>query len=353
MTTVQFRVGEQAYPVHVGGVDAEGVLSVLREHGYTSLFLLSDENVWRRHGARFEQLGEALVLPPGESAKSPEVWSRCHSWLASKGADRRSMLLLVGGGVIGDLGGFLAATYMRGIRFATVATTLLAQIDAAVGGKTAINLPEGKNLVGAFHHPLAVWCDPAFLSTLPDEEYRNGMAEAIKYGFIRDADLLCRIESSTGRLRRLERSPLEAVIRRCCELKAEIVAADPEERLGIRAVLNFGHTVGHALEQAQEYGGLAHGEAVMVGMIAETEIGRRLGLTPEAARERLEDVAEAWELPTRLPEQGLVERMVTAMRRDKKASGGKMAMSLLDGVGSCRLVRDVDVTIVEEVLQSL
>ena len=350
METIEFTAGDTRYPVHVGPVDPDTILHDLRSCGADRLYLLSDENVWAAQGEPFRDFGERLILPAGEGSKQPKVWSECVSWLAQHGASRNSVLLLLGGGVIGDLGGFVAATYMRGIRFANVATSLLAQIDACVGGKTGIDLPEGKNLVGSFHHPLAVWCDPGRLATLPKREYRNGMAEAIKYGLILDANFLCWQEDNIDALRSKDNEALTTLIKRCCELKAAVVAEDPHERIGLRSVLNFGHTVGHALEQVKNFKGLLHGEAVAVGMVAEAEIGTRLGVTPPAARERIERLAKAWELPIKLPEKGLVEKMMSALPRDKKASAGRVAMSLLDGIGSCRLIRDIDLEVVSGVL---
>ncbi len=341
-----------AYPVFVGEVEGGEDLQYLQDIGFTSCYLIVDENVARLWGERFSGWTPYVYeVPSGERAKDVSVWEDCLRWLAQRGADRGSLLILAGGGVVSDLGGFVAGTYMRGVRYATFATTLLAQVDAGLGGKTGINLPEGKNLVGVFHHPVVVWCDPRFLTTLQEEEFANGVAEVIKYGFIRDPVILEILEggglSSRGGISWSE------VVVRCCEVKAEIVRQDPEERLGVRSVLNFGHTVGHSLEVVTGYERWRHGEAVMLGMIAEAEVGIRLGITLPEVRSRLERLADAWSLPRRMPGDLPVARVLESIFRDKKALGGSLSLALVGAPGECHLVRDVPAKIIEEVLESL
>jgi 3-dehydroquinate synthase len=344
---VNLRVADQ-YDVHIGGFD-EGDVSVEPEP--SGIFLITDENVCGALGKNFTRFDAKMVLPAGEASKTVRRWSECLVWLAQRGADRRSLILAVGGGVIGDLAGFVAATFMRGVRYVNVATSLVAQIDSAIGGKTAVDLPEGKNLVGSFHSPSAVYCDPSHLSTLPEREYVSGMAEAIKYGAILDEPFLLWQEGCFDELAARDGCALQELVERCCAIKARVVAEDPFECTGERAKLNFGHTVGHALEQALEYRGILHGEAVAIGMIIEAEIGERMGISTIGTRDRLSWLAAQWKLPTKLPSPGLAERMVAAMAKDKKAEKGEIAMSLIRNLGDCGLVRAVDPELVLEVLK--
>ncbi|MEO7454017.1 MAG: 3-dehydroquinate synthase [Fimbriimonadales bacterium] len=339
------RIADQ-YDVHIGAFD-EGMISLDPEP--TGVFLITDENVWGALGKSFSDFDAKMVLPAGEASKTVRRWSECLVWLAQRGADRRSVVLAVGGGVIGDLAGFVAATFMRGVRYVNVATSLVAQIDSAIGGKTAVDLPEGKNLVGVFHSPSAVYCDPSHLLSLPEREYVSGMAEAIKYGAILDEAFLLWQEGRFDELSGRDLGAMQELVERCCALKARVVAEDPFEQTGERAKLNFGHTVGHALEQALEYRGILHGEAVAIGMIIEAEIGERMGFSTAGTRERLTRIATRWNLPTRLPSPGLAERMIAAMGKDKKAEKGEIAMSLIRNLGDCGLVRAVDPALVFEV----
>lgn len=307
------------------------------------IFIITDENVEKHIASKFS-LGPKRVIQPGEKSKSIEEWSEIQNWLAESGADRDSCVLAIGGGVVTDLAGFAAATYMRGIEWIAIATSLMAQLDASHGGKTGIDLPAGKNLVGSFHLPRAVWCNPKHLETLPSRELRNGLAEAIKYGFIFEPVLLEQLKASPP--------PYAQIVKTCIELKAKVVRADPRERTGQRAVLNFGHTVGHAIESAMHYQGILHGEAVMIGMIIEAMIGARLGISDPELSDSLKEMAEVCRLPVDLPKSLSAEILVDAMMKDKKASNGRMAMSLLERVGGCRLVKDIDESIVQEVLES-
>jgi 3-dehydroquinate synthase len=336
-----------SYSVSIGPFE-ESALVVEPEP--TGMFLITDENVWGALGKKFTDFEAKMVLPAGEATKSVRRWNECLVWLAQRGADRRSLVLAVGGGVIGDLAGFVSATYMRGIRYVNVATSLVAQIDSAVGGKTAVDIPEGKNLVGAFHQPQAVFCDPDHLHTLPEREYASGMGEALKYGAILDEPFLMWQEHHFDALAARDVDALTELVTKCCTLKAKIVEADPLEGTGERAKLNFGHTVGHALESALEYKGITHGEAVAVGMIIEAEIGEKMGYTAPGTRDRLQRAAGRWGLPVKSPSPGLAERMIAAMVKDKKAESGEIAMSLIPRIGDCELVRGIDAGIVLEAL---
>lgn len=273
-----------------------------------------------------------LVLPAGESTKALESLGAVWEWLAAQRIDRGGVLWVIGGGVLGDLGGFAAATYLRGIDCVQVPTTLLAMVDSSVGGKTGINLVAGKNLAGAFHHPRAVYVFPEWLRTLPAREFAAGAAEVIKYGLLGDAALFAQLEAEpltpTG-------AQLVPVIRRCCELKAQVVQSDPRETAaeGGRALLNLGHTFGHAIERVAGYGSYLHGEAVGVGLAAAARLSRDLGLIDAAAVVRIDRVLVAHGLPARLREALPVAALLDAMSRDKKVRGGQLRFVVLESLG--------------------
>ncbi len=278
----------------------------------------------------------SLVLPPGEGTKSLETFGHALGWLARSGASRQTTVIALGGGVVGDLAGFVAAAYMRGVPFLQIPTTLLAMVDSSVGGKVAIDLPEGKNLAGAFWPPTEVRLPLDALKTLSPRQYTNGVAEVLKYGFIMDAPLLD--------------SPLDVM--RCIRLKAEVVEEDEHEITGRRAILNFGHTVGHAIERLTGYGPVLHGEAISIGMAIEADLGERLGLTAPGTAEKVSAVLRAHDLPTSHEVTREVGPMLDAMRGDKKAVGGRLAFSLLPCVGECKLITDVPEDDVRRVLET-
>lgn len=336
---------------HSGGTYAVEWLS-LRELSAslpTEAFVITDENVYAAHPALFEGR-QCLVLPPGEHQKSLETYTRILHWLADIPARRDSTLVAFGGGVIGDLVGFAAASYMRGIRLLQVPTTLLAQVDSSVGGKVGIDLPAGKNLVGAFYPPHHVFIAPEVLRTLPPRQFTNGMAEVWKYGFIRDAAFVDNLEQSPTHAKS---ENLAQIIETCVRHKAEVVEADEFEQLGIRATLNFGHTIGHALEKLDGYAHILHGEAIAVGMVVEAELGQRLGVTTAGTRDRVEQCLRAQGLPTSHPLTREVEAMLAAMGADKKADRSGLAFSLLTEIGGCKLVRGVPESDVRALLNSL
>lgn len=310
-------------------------------------YVITDENVWGAVEPWRDQIEQAhcLVLPPGEQSKSIETYERCVRWLAQHRASRRSPVVALGGGVIGDLAGFAAATYMRGVPLLQIPTTLLAQVDSSVGGKVGIDLPEGKNLLGSFYPPTRVLVACGFLATLPRRELINGAAEVWKYGFIMDNALVEALEAEP-----IESADVEPIVRRCIELKATVVEADEHESTGLRAILNFGHTVGHAIEKVQGYVGLKHGEAIAVGMVAEAWLSVRLGLCEESVAERAARGLARQGLPTDKPEGVTLDALVEAMRLDKKADRDGLAFSLLTGPGACKLVQNVPERDVIEVL---
>jgi 3-dehydroquinate synthase len=288
-----------------------------------------------------------IELPDGEAHKDWASLDLLFDRLLAANADRKTVLFALGGGVVGDLTGFAAAAYMRGVPFVQVPTTLLAQVDSSVGGKTAINHPRGKNMIGAFYQPQRVICDLDTLATLPARELRAGLAEVIKYGPIADAGFLDWIEANVQALLRGEPAALAHAVRRSCEIKAAVVGADEREG-GLRAILNFGHTFGHAIEAGLGYGAWLHGEAVACGMVMASDLSARLGLVPWSFVERLRRLVVAAGLPVQAPDLG-ASRWLELMRGDKKAEGGEARFVVIEAVG-CAGVRAVPEALVCETL---
>ena len=292
---------------------------------------------------------QVVLLPDGEAHKDWPTLQRIFDAMLAAACDRSTTIFALGGGVVGDMAGFAAACYMRGVPYVQVPTTLLAQVDSAVGGKTAINHPLGKNMIGAFHQPLRVVIDVATLGSLPDRQLRAGLAEVIKYGAVSDGEFLDWIESNMAALLRRKTEALVHAIKRSCEIKAAIVAADERES-GRRAILNFGHTFGHAIEAGHGYGNWLHGEAVACGMAMAADLSVRVGLIERAHAERLTRIVRAAGLPTRAPSLG-IGRYLELMGLDKKMEGGQMRFVLLDGTGRA-VVRGVAPICLAETLES-
>jgi len=351
------------YPVQVApGVMTSAVQAILQRTQPTRVAILTHPKL-RGYAdplhAGFTQNGvpaHLITLPSGERIKSLRVAERLYAQLLEVGCDRGSLLVIIGGGVLGDLGGFVAATYMRGVPYMQIPTTLLAQVDSSVGGKVAVDLPQGKNLVGAFHQPMMTLVDPETLRTLPLRHWRNGFAEMLKYGAALQIGLWRRLQTMLGQgvlgVRRVRKDPDEWVlpIARCISLKAQIVSEDERDLSGRRALLNFGHTVGHAIEAALGYRGWLHGEAIAAGMVAEAEIGRVLGITPpEVADELRETIAQAG-LPTRLPAGVDADTLLAHMRHDKKRAGDSLSIVLLGAIGNAHLVPNIPTKAIREAL---
>ncbi len=337
MNPVTVRHGLGSYPVY-GGRGGLARLDQLVERHLPGrrVALVADESVYRllREGrlARARWEGPAVTFPAGERSKTRETWSRLSDDLLRLGFGRDAGVVALGGGVAGDLAGFVAATYMRGIPFLQVPTTLLAMLDASVGGKTGVDTPEGKNLIGAFHPPVAVVADPLALETLPDREYRAGLAEAVKHGLIADRDYFAWIERSVDALVARDPAALEHLVRRSVEIKAQVVGEDEREG-GRRAILNAGHTVAHALEQVTDFR-LPHGEAVALGLVAEAALATSLGLATPEAGARVAGLLERLGLPTRVGEPMDDERIISAMASDKKNRAGGIRFALPKGLGT-------------------
>jgi len=288
---------------------------------------------------------DLVVLPDGEQHKGWESLNRICDHLLGQALDRKTVLFALGGGVIGDMTGFAAAIYMRGVPFVQVPTTLLAQVDSSVGGKTAINHPLGKNMLGAFYQPERVIADLDTLDTLPDRELRAGLAEVIKYGPIADAGFLCWIEDNLDALLARDKAVLGYAVRRSCEIKADVVGQDEKEQ-GLRAILNFGHTIGHAIESGLGYGAWLHGEAVACGMVLAADLSQRVGLVSAEFVVRLRTLIERTGLPVQPPKLG-AERYLQLMRVDKKAEAGAIRFVLIESLGQAGLHAVPDALIAE------
>ena len=308
--------------------------------------VVTDSNVFEAHKNRLAK-HDTIILEPGEHAKSLEIYGQLCRTLAQRGVTRKSTLIAFGGGVIGDLVGFTAATYLRGVNFIQIPTTLLSQVDSSVGGKSGIDLPEGKNLVGAFNPPTHVQIDLSLLDTLPLRQFQCGVAEILKTGLIQSPTLTMELKKKTLLP---EDHRLPALIKECVGIKAHIVQEDEFETKGLRAQLNYGHTIGHALEQVTNYNKYTHGEAISVGMVLEAKIGERIGFTKSGITEFVQSLMTGHGLPTKAVELIEVDRIISAMRMDKKSSNGELSMSLLESIGNCSLVPDVDEGIVKEAL---
>jgi 3-dehydroquinate synthase len=292
---------------------------------------------------------EVAVLPPGESQKSLATASQLYDYLAEMCADRQTLVVAIGGGVIGDLAGFVAATYNRGLPLLMVPTTLLAMVDSSVGGKTAVNHSKGKNLIGAFHQPIGVWIDTATLDTLPDREYRSGLAEVVKYGVILDADLFQYLEEQADAVLRREADVVQHIVARCCRLKADIVVRDERETTGLRAILNYGHTFAHAFETVAGYGAWLHGEAVAAGMMCAARLAERRGLVASELTSRQAGLLERFGLSTR-PADWPVDALLSVMRSDKKSVAGRLRLVLPTRLGQVALFDDIPDEEVRQIL---
>ncbi len=322
--------------------------------GAGRLVVISDSNVLKLYGECFLKSCESdpvvLEIAPGETSKSLEQYSRICNRLIDESLGRRTLIVALGGGVIGDLAGFVAATYLRGVRVIQVPTTLLSQVDSSVGGKTAINLPQAKNCIGAFWQPQAVYIDPAVLKTLEPKEYTSGLAEVVKMAVILDEEMFEFLESSTEAVNEQDLPTLERLILRCCQLKAEVVEEDERETSGRRVILNYGHTFGHAIETVFGLGTCPHGHAVAMGMHAAACLARLLDLVDDDFVDRQFRLLSNLNIPARFPPDRHEELWET-MQRDKKAAAGQVRFVLPDRIGHVELVDSVDPGLVMQAMQ--
>lgn len=349
MRTVKVPLADRAYPIRIGsGLLADLGTQCARLKLGRRCAVISDAAVARRYrkpalaslkAAGFQPI--FISQPAGEKAKTLKNVQACYDQLSKHRLERGSFVVTLGGGVVGDLGGFVAATYLRGIDFVQVPTTLLAQVDSSVGGKVGVNLPAGKNLVGAFYQPKLVLCDLDTLDTLPLREFRAGLAEVIKYGIIYDAKLFRRLERDLPKLLAQDTATLSAVIARCCQIKAEVVGQD-EKEAGLRAILNFGHTIGHGLEAISQYGKYLHGEAISIGQAVAAKISNELTGLPDAEVDRIATIFAAAGLPTEVNLNATqTKRLFAAMKLDKKVSGGEIKFVLAESIGRVKIGQSV------------
>ena len=340
MTRIDVDLGSRSYPVFVGAQMLDRIGPWLAEYVHPSkVALLSHSRVLRLHGAPLltglRQAGliaEPITVPAGERHKTMRTVARLWSRMLHAGLDRRSVVIVLGGGVLGDTGGFAAATFMRGVRVVQAPTTLLAQVDASIGGKVGVDLPEGKNLVGAFHQPSAVFADVHTLRTLPRRELRAGLAEVVKYGIICDEPFFRLVRSRSASLTSGDLAVLEPAVARCCAIKAEVVAEDEREG-GRRAILNFGHTLGHAVEALTGFSRYLHGEAVAIGMAAACAIGEVIGATRPDVTQQVRGALADLGLSDRWPEDLSPHDVLSSVQRDKKAVGGRPRFVLARDLG--------------------
>jgi len=346
-------LGDRSYPIHIGAgllgdeklyaqYIASKSVAVISNRVVAALYLERVQRAIELAGGRVVP----ILIDDGEQAKAWATLDRVVDAMLAARCGRDSVVVALGGGVVGDLAGFAAAVYQRGIPFIQMPTTLLAQVDSSVGGKTAINHARGKNMVGAFHQPLAVIADVGVLDTLPDRELRAGMAEVIKHGFILDLQFVAWLEANMGKLLARDRAALTHAVRRSCELKAQVVVAD-ERETGLRAILNFGHTFGHAIEAGVGYGEWLHGEAVATGMVMAAELSARAGSLRRQDADRVKALIALAGLPVQGPKLA-IERYLELMQVDKKAARGRIRFILLDGLGRATLRGDLDIRLVRE-----
>jgi 3-dehydroquinate synthase len=348
MHTVKVDLGDRSYDIELGaGLDQAGAR--LKGLGLgRKIALVTNPLIKKLHGQRIVDslksagfLVMSVEVPDGEQYKNLDWANAIYTALLTNSFDRKSALVAFGGGVIGDLTGFAAATFMRGVPFVQVPTTLLAMVDSSVGGKTGVNHPMGKNMIGAFYQPKKVLMDLGVLETLPREEFLSGMAEVIKYGVIFDAEFFGYLDKNRDKILSLDPEALVHIIKRSCEIKAEVVSKDEREG-GLRAILNFGHTVGHAIETAENYT-MRHGEAVAIGMVYASRLAHKTGLCDASVPERVEKLIASYGLPTSISTLGrrpsVVELMDT-MQIDKKAEGGKMKLVLPKKIGEVVITKE-------------
>lgn len=353
--SLQVALGERSYPIHIGAGLLGDPAWLTPYLAGRQVMVVTNETVAPHYLPRLRKglPGDAevreLILPDGEATKTLASISRIWDALLEAGFNRRCTLIALGGGVIGDMVGFAAACYQRGVAFIQVPTTLLSQVDSSVGGKTGVNHPLGKNMIGAFWQPRAVVIDTDTLETLPAKELSAGLAEVIKYGLIRDAEFLAWLEAEMASLRNLEPKALAWAIERSCQLKAEIVAEDETEQ-GVRALLNLGHTFGHAIEAHQGYGKWLHGEAVGAGMLMAAELSRRLGWLAEADVERVTGIVASAGLPLTVPADMGAEDFLVRMRLDKKNVDERLRLILLEALGRAVVHDRTPMALLEELL---
>ncbi|MBH8562337.1 3-dehydroquinate synthase [Nostoc sp. CENA67] len=359
---INVNLPQQSYEIAI----APGILDQLGQYLADlnlgkKVLVVSNPTIFKHHGERaiasLKAAGFEVAsysLPPGERYKSLNSIQKLYDIALENRLERSSTMVALGGGVVGDMTGFAAATWLRGINVVQVPTTLLAMVDSSIGGKTGVNHPQGKNLIGAFHQPRLVLIDPEVLKTLPVREFRAGMAEVIKYGVIWDAELFSQMEASKNlnQLRYIKPELIDSILTRSCQAKADVVGKD-EKEAGLRAILNYGHTIGHAVESLTNYRLITHGEGVAIGMVAAGQIAANLGLWQQEDTERQNALIQKAGLPTKLPDGVDIEAIIEALQLDKKVKAGKVRFILPTQIGVVTITDDVPSETIREVLRAM
>lgn len=359
METVRVELVERSYDILIGNGLLDGVGARLKTYGPSpKAALVSNPTVFALYGERvtdsIKKAGfdlEHVIIPDGEEYKNLETLKRIYDELLKHGLDRKSALIALGGGVVGDITGFAAATYMRGISYIQIPTTLLAQVDSSVGGKTGVDHKLGKNMIGAFWQPGLVLIDPVTLKTLPKKQLLAGLAEVIKYGVIYDSELFGFLEANRERILNLDDKAITYIIRRSCEIKADVVSKDERES-GLRAILNYGHTIGHAIETATGYTRYLHGEAVAIGMHLEAKLSQLLKGIDEGQVFRIKALIDSYGLPSEIPKDINRDDILSSMQLDKKAVAGKLKFILPESIGAVKIREDIDEKSIAGLLQA-
>ena len=344
-TKVLVDLGATGYEIFIG----EDILSGVKNFVDGKALLVTQENILKICGEKFPY--EVALIPDGETSKSLSEAEKIYTRAIEIGLDRKSVVIALGGGVVGDLAGFVAATFMRGINLIQIPTTLLAQVDSSVGGKTAVNHALGKNLIGAFYQPQAVFIDLETLKTLPEREIKSGLGEVVKYGIISDGKFFAYLEDNAEKILQRDLKTLAHVVKRSCEIKAAVVSADEKES-GLRRILNFGHTMAHAIEEETAYKKYRHGEAVAIGMLAAAKISCELGKTSAENVRRLENLLQRFGMKTTCA--GLdADKLYNVTFRDKKTVGGVVNWVLMKNFGDVEICRDVPAQIIKKIFRGL
>ena len=345
-SSVHVALADRSYDIHIGTGLFDQIVNFVKERGGAEhLAVITDENVDELYADaiadRFVEAGietQVIVVEAGETSKSTDVASDLWQTMINEGCDRQTVVLAVGGGVVGDLAGFVAATFARGLRFFQAPTTLLAQVDSSVGGKVGINLDGAKNMVGAFWQPEGVLIDIAALRSLPDREYRAGLGEVVKYGVIMDEEFFAYLEDHVDQINDRDEETLCYIVKRCCRLKADVVEEDEREETGRRAILNYGHTFCHAIEAATNYQTLLHGEGVAIGMLCASRLAEKMGRVTADCTQRQLELIEKLGLVTAIPEGVASEELLKLMWHDKKVKAGQLQFILPTKIGDVNLV---------------
>jgi 3-dehydroquinate synthase len=359
METIRVELAERSYDIAIGTNVLKKIGDNLKSFDLSPrIAIVSNPTVFSLYGkpvvnaikkAGFNAV--TISIPDGEAYKDLLWLQRIYNELLTHKLDRSSALIALGGGVIGDITGFAASTYMRGIAYVQIPTTLLAQVDSSVGGKTGVNHKLGKNMIGTFWQPRLVWIDVDTLKTLPKRELVSGLAEVIKYGVIYDEDLFRTLEAKKEKILKLDRKILTHIIKRSCEIKADVVSKDERES-GLRSILNFGHTIGHAIETATDYKRYLHGEAVALGMCLEAQLSQDLDFIDKKSVVRIKELVDSFGLPSALPADIDTDRMLISMQLDKKAVAGKLKFILTEKIGRVRIHKGITEKVIKQLLKS-